>query len=608
MATKLKTIPETKYDKNNRSNYAYLLFVDGVSNKNKFFEISENAETKDVLTHYGRVGMNGVYMEYKASEEKGFQELKDEKENRGYIDKTALFSNKTTVSNQKEKILSFSKPVDDLVVQRFLEGIIKASKQFMKENYTIETSDITLKMIKEAQSHIDNLTDICANNNVASVYQFNNELQELFETIPRSMKNVSDHLAHSSSDCLKIINRETEMLNNIRGILKARGIENTTLDKDKKTIPETYGLKVKRATYRQEDEITQHLGRDYNGHVERRFVRAFAVENNETRQNYEQYKKDNNINNKKTKLFYHGSKMENWFSICNQGLSLNPQAKITGKMFGQGLYFAPECRKALNYMDTVGSHWCQGATRNYGYTAVFAVAVGTAYQPDRVLGDSFTQKDLKLLKLKNGENFGSVFASKKNPNLRLLNDEYIVYDQNACTIKYMLEMQSSNARELEFNLDRNNLRNQLIDHTSPLAKIDDNKYRAEIFIEQIPAEIKTQTKDGEEKILCKPQEAFNQIINPENCQNLYVEYDCSTNKINFIINDNTGTEREYKPNITKDDYAFIMREMKKNFAVGEYEWELVIKEGKNKDLGYYIPTINGTNNDREQSLDIERTM
>jgi hypothetical protein len=40
-----------------------------------------------------------------------------------------------------------------------------------------------------------------------------------------------------------------------------------------------------------------------------------------------------------------------------------------------------------------------------------------------------------------------------------------------------------------------------------------------------------------------------------------------------------------------------MREMKKNFAVGEYEWEVTLKEAEDKDIGYVIPTIHGTNMD-----------
>jgi poly [ADP-ribose] polymerase len=479
MATKLSAVPVNKYDKENRSNYAYLLFVDSKSNKNKYYEISESADTHDLLVHYGRVGSSGIYMEYSSFDGKSFESLKTGKTEKGYVDKTANFSNKDVAIGKRQEALS-SKPVEDPVVQKFLEEIVKASAQFMARNYTIKTSDVTLKMVTEAQSHIDNLHDIVNSNSASKLYNFNNELEELFETIPRSMKNVADNLARSSADCTKIIERETEMLNNVKGILKARGLENTTLDRNDKTMLEMYNLQAKRVSYKEEDTIVSYLGRDYNGSVERRFVRAFAVENNETRERYNKYRDDNNYHGKNdTKLFYHGSKLENWFSIYNQGLSLNPKAKITGKMFGQGLYFAPECRKALNYMDTVGSRWCDRAEQDHGYTAIFSVAVGKSYEPSKILGSNFTKKDLP-------QGCGSVFANKKK-SLGLVNNEYIVYDQNACTIKYMLEMKSKFVPELEFNLDRKALKNQLIDHTSPLEKIGQNTYRTEILLDQMPS-------------------------------------------------------------------------------------------------------------------------
>jgi len=40
-------------------------------------------------------------------------------------------------------------------------------------------------------------------------------------------------------------------------------------------------------------------------------------------------------------MFFHGSRNENWWNIIKNGLQLNPNAKITGKMLGHGIYLAP---------------------------------------------------------------------------------------------------------------------------------------------------------------------------------------------------------------------------------------------------------------------------
>ena len=55
------------------------------------------------------------------------------------------------------------------------------------------------------------------------------------------------------------------------------------------------------------------------------------------------------------KQLWHGSRNENWFSILENGLQLNPNAIITGKMFGKGIYFAPSSNKSWNYTSYRGT-------------------------------------------------------------------------------------------------------------------------------------------------------------------------------------------------------------------------------------------------------------
>ena len=66
---------------------------------------------------------------------------------------------------------------------------------------------------------------------------------------------------------------------------------------------------------------------------------------------------------KNKKLLWHGSRNENWMSIISNGLILNPNAVITGKMFGQGIYFAPKSRKSFGYTSYDGSYWARGNSK-----------------------------------------------------------------------------------------------------------------------------------------------------------------------------------------------------------------------------------------------------
>lgn len=552
-------------------NYAYLVAVDSRSNHNKFYEITEN-DNGSIDCSYGRVDKTAMHHHYEAWE-KNFDTLKAEKERKGYKDVTALHMKKE-VSTDKVAELSY-KSVEDPVVQAALDRMIESSRMFISRNYSITADKITQKMVDEAQYDLSRLSAIAANtsNAPAALYEFNKALEELFMDIPRAMNNVRDYMAKSTDDFDKIIQREGQMLDNLKGAIQiTQPVAANDNNKDM-TVLEARGLTMRQVSYKEEDRITDHLGKDYQGDVERRFVRAFAVENLKTRANYEQYKKDHHISPKGVKLFYHGSKVENWYSIMSTGLSLNPDARTTGKMFGQGLYFAPECRKALNYMDVKGARWNNGQSET-GYTAIFSVALGKAYEPNRILGSYFTGKDLP-----NG--CDSVFASKKNPHLGLMNDEYIVFDQNACTIKYMMEMSHHFVKDLDYSIDRKALRNSLIDHTGDLVKEGTGVFKVQIFTEDMP------------------DKARNELLSHfhgESLDDLTITFDIRSNRITAFtvpLDDGTGT-KDIQPDLTTDDRKFLFREIKKNFAEGEFEWQGVMKTGSTLNRGDVIRPLNGT--------------
>jgi poly [ADP-ribose] polymerase len=570
--------------------YAYLVNVDGAANHNKFYEAVLN-DDYSIDVKYGRVGQLPAHHHYN-SNEKSFSELVQSKVNKGYTDETALHSVKEDTC-AAHKDLSYE-PIPDSVVNELVEELIKSSRDFMKSNYTVTLAEITQKMIDEAENDIDDLVDIANNYPASSVYAFNKKLEELYADIPRKMRDVSSHLLdtnedkartsgnYTSTDIAKttaaferIIRRERDMLDNIRGQL-IPALQQSSQTKDG-TVLDAYGLSISEATYKQEDEITMHLGIDYNGlEVERRFVRAFAVENNQTRQNYENFKQQHNLSQKDCALFYHGSKVENWFSIMKQGLSLNPDAKITGKMFGNGLYFAPDARKSLNYMDVKGSCWNNGK-RDSGYMAVYAVALGKCYMPKKALSETFNKDELKYGCL-------SVYADKRL--VKLENDEYIVYDQSQCTIKYLLEMTKSDVRGLSFNLDRKVIRNSLDSGFEKLERSPSGLI-AELNIPKLSQTVFS--------------ELFDKALAHYDVDRLFFEYDIKQDKISFVIQDSDGVQISTElPEITRDDRKFLMREMKKSFADSEPEWRKLAEQSEKEKVGAIVATNKHSSQAKEE--------
>lgn len=527
-------------------NYAYLMYISGIENSNKFYEMRQNAD-RSVDVQYGRIG-NKIMRHHYEPWEKDFYTLYREKTAKGYEDYTALHTNGKKEVSCKDKEYEEIKDED---VQKMVDLLINSAREFVKQHYTVSIVDITSKMVAEAEQDLALLKDIARDDglNTCQLFDFNERLTELFKDIPRKMEKVQYYLASSTADFEKIIQREQDMLDNIKGqLIQAKPQSKKT---QSGTVLEAYGLDIRPVTYKEEDEIISHLGRDYNGKpVANRYVKAFAVENNETRTKYEDFKQKHNISPKEVKLFYHGSKVENWWSIMKQGLLLNPNASVTGKMFGNGIYFASDCRKSLNYMDVAGSHWNNGK-RSSGYVAIYSVALGKCYKPYSALSNNFNYRNLPTDCL-------SVYADKKLTGLH--NDEYVIYQQEQCTIKYLVEMTQEKVREKTYNLDLKAVRNELSPAFGPLKRC--------------PEGVKTTLY-----VPALSDIARNEIERCIDSEHDYITflYNMKSNKIEYSVKDEDGTSKShYGMNATMDDNDFLCREMKKAFAKSETEWKQVV--------------------------------
>jgi poly [ADP-ribose] polymerase len=158
------------------------------------------------------------------------------------------------------------------------------------------------------------------------------------------------------------------------------------------------------------------------------------VKNNHTHSKYEKWL--DKAANKKKELMWHGSRNENWWSIFQQGLVLRPtNAVITGKMFGWGIYFADKAQKSINYSSYSGaSRSYTGGRDNTAVLALFEIHEGKQYEIKRHDSSSHSQlTEDKMKKL----GYDSVFAQG---GYDLVNNEYIVYNDAQCTIKYLVEI------------------------------------------------------------------------------------------------------------------------------------------------------------------------
>lgn len=150
-------------------------------------------------------------------------------------------------------------------------------------------------------------------------------------------------------------------------------------------------------------------------------------------------------------LLFHGSRLCNWLGILNKSLLLFPSnVIITGKMFGNGLYFASQSSKSMNYM---------GCNRNQtiGFLMLCEVALGKQYKclnsnyirdytylPNGThsiwgLGKTTTNKK-QYLKNKSGVIIPSGELIDSGIKSSLLYDEFIIYKEEQIRPAFLIKI------------------------------------------------------------------------------------------------------------------------------------------------------------------------
>jgi len=153
---------------------------------------------------------------------------------------------------------------------------------------------------------------------------------------------------------------------------------------------------------------------------------------------------------KERMLLYHGSAIANWLSILKHDLLINPAAVknnvvVTGKMFGNGIYFANCISKSYGY--------CRAdSSKGVACLALAEVAIGKTYKlphsehvtPELLKHKGFDSThgigryapsmstEVNQISIPNGQ------LSDTTTNTSLLYDEFIVYKSEQQLIKYLV--------------------------------------------------------------------------------------------------------------------------------------------------------------------------
>lgn len=398
----------------------YLILVSGDANSNKYYNcFPEGSQFK---VQYGRVDSTKTEKYYPIS--KWESQIKS-KIRKGYVDVTDLKQDLVEEISSTNPESPY-KEIENAAVRAIVEKLQNLARETIQKNYTVKASAVTQDMVDAAQEIIDELA-----NSHFTVEAFNDILLKLFTAIPRKMGNVRDYLANKPEDFAQIISKEQDLLDVMRGQIYVKPEVETTepIEKKSQTILEELGLEMEEAT---DDDVAmiKFLMNESAG----KFRKAWKVKNIKTQERFDEFVAENNI--KDTRLLFHGSRSENFWSIIKTGLVLRPtNAIITGKMYGFGIYFAPKCQKSIGYTSLSGSYWARG-NNNVAYMALFEVAYGTPYDVYNFDNKYYNLDYNKLQQFKPGANCLHAHADKG----MLRNDEIIVYKEDQLTIKYLIEI------------------------------------------------------------------------------------------------------------------------------------------------------------------------
>lgn len=373
-------------------------------NNNKFY-LMEEIDSSSWKATWGRIGSAGSTKIYSFKE---WDKKYCEKLEKGYSDVTSLIS----ISKDEKQ---FSIDIQNKDVKSLVEFLQKCAKQTIKDNYLVEVGSVTKKQIDKAQSLVDELAKLAKQ--PLKMTLINEKLLELYKTIPRKMSNVKDYLVRYDNleFFQKLISNEQSLLDTLATQVQNNEQKETANLKD-------FGVSIEIASDEDRQRIKDETDFNLTNH------KVFKVSNFET---------ESKMINGKTKLLYHGSRNENFWSIIQTGLKIKPAGAIhTGSMFGAGQYFASKALKSIGYTSLKGSCWSNGSS-NKAYLAIFEVNLGKKWKViDSKKSYESWMAGINLSKVKS-EGYDSVFA-KGGADLK--NDEYIVYENNRCTIKYLIEL------------------------------------------------------------------------------------------------------------------------------------------------------------------------
>ena len=391
---------------------ANLILIDPINNNNRVYNMTQQDDK--IIVEMGRQGAALLKKIYPMSL---WENIYSKKIKEGYTDRTAEYGVKSQVIKKSKY-----KEIQDEIIRDFIDYILSCTRKAVESEVAISHELVTEKMINEAQSLINEASDIYTSNILDSekLLKIKNIIIALFTILPRKMKDVLSCLPQNIEEINQIIEREQNLLDAI----KVLNNEEKKIEVPDKTILDINNISISSVSSNEEKQIKNHLKE--KAHL---YKRAFRVKNHLTDKRFYDYYNENDCSSDDIHYLYHGTGNANIWGIMTEGLLINPNAPITGKMFGYGIYFANRAQKSINYTDLSGSYW-KGGNSKKAFLFVYKVVYKNPMDVYKHKGSMTLIKSLP-------KPYDCLFAHK---GIDLINDEIIIYNEAQCSLQYVIEL------------------------------------------------------------------------------------------------------------------------------------------------------------------------
>jgi poly [ADP-ribose] polymerase 2/3/4 len=417
---------------------------DVAKNNNKFWyiELYDNCE---VITRNGRVGdsaqvhpksfssmsaaetfFDGKIRE-KTGDRKGYTELKVVIGANTEVKQVASGSLADIALKQISSNNTNTQKLIRYLSQKNVHNIVSATTieyDESKGTFSTPCGIITQEGIDTARDLLDDISPYITQNKWHDS-DFVKKIQQYIQLIPR--KTARKLVVEELIPTLEAINKENQILDALSASLQ-QVISTPITDATEKDQPKVFSVSV---DVIDDKKILDHIKKFFNQTRNQMHTSAnlniktvYAVKIDHMALAYEtKGKKLGNVME-----LWHGTRVENVLSILKGGLVIpSSGAKhVTGRMFGDGLYFSDQSTKSLNYAQ---GYWGHGSHDNNCFMFLADVAMGKAYTPS----SSDSSLHNRIAKM----GYDSCYAKANQSGVR--NNEMIVYNLHQANLTYLIE-------------------------------------------------------------------------------------------------------------------------------------------------------------------------